>query len=77
MFTGRPGEWDAKIRERGWILREGGQWRHVVHGLQSGRTATDDEAGAGHIQRRHSLEEVVTKSSGGPVLGGGHDGGAS
>ena len=27
LFTGRPGEWDAKIRERGWILREGGQWR--------------------------------------------------
>ena len=27
QFTGQPGEWDAKIRERGWILREGSQWR--------------------------------------------------
>lgn len=27
LFTGQPGQWDAKIRERGWILREGSQWR--------------------------------------------------
>ena len=27
LFTGQPGQWDAKIRERGWILREGNQWR--------------------------------------------------
>lgn len=27
IFTGAPGEWDTKIRERGWILREGDQWR--------------------------------------------------
>ncbi len=27
LFTGEPGAWDAKIRERGWILREGSQWR--------------------------------------------------
>lgn len=27
LFTGRPGAWDAQIRERGWILREGNRWR--------------------------------------------------
>ncbi|MGE5191640.1 MAG: glycosylase [Deltaproteobacteria bacterium] len=28
VFRGAGGDaWDAKIRERGWILREGGQWR--------------------------------------------------
>ena len=27
IFTGRPGHWDAKIRERGWILRDGDQWK--------------------------------------------------
>ncbi len=27
LFTGAgPGQWDAKIRERGWILREGDSW---------------------------------------------------
>lgn len=27
VFTGVPGQWDAKIRERGWILREGGEFK--------------------------------------------------
>ncbi len=28
VFTGRgPGHWDAVIRERGWILRDGDRWR--------------------------------------------------
>lgn len=27
IFSGRPGHWDAKIRERGWIMRDGDQWR--------------------------------------------------
>lgn len=27
QFTAQPGQWDAKIRERGWIVREGNQWR--------------------------------------------------
>lgn len=26
LFTGRPGHWDAKIRERGWIVRDGSRW---------------------------------------------------
>lgn len=27
IFSGRPGHWDAKIRERGWILRDGHIWK--------------------------------------------------
>lgn len=27
VFTGAKGMWDAKIRERGWILREAGGWK--------------------------------------------------
>jgi hypothetical protein len=27
LFTGISGQWDAKIRERGWILREGSVWK--------------------------------------------------
>ncbi len=27
VFTGQPGEWDALIRERGWIMKDGDQFR--------------------------------------------------
>ena len=27
VFAAEPGKWDAKIRERGWILREGGVYK--------------------------------------------------
>ena len=27
LLTGRPGQWDAAIRERGWIVRDGDRWR--------------------------------------------------
>lgn len=27
VFTAAKGEWDAKIRERGWIMREAGLWK--------------------------------------------------
>jgi beta-1,2-mannobiose phosphorylase / 1,2-beta-oligomannan phosphorylase len=27
LFEGRAGAWDSKIRERGWILRDGDSWR--------------------------------------------------
>src|SRR5262245_14037677 len=26
VFTAAPGQWDAKIRERGWIMRDGEHW---------------------------------------------------
>ena len=27
LLEGRPGQWDAAIRERGWIVRDGDRWR--------------------------------------------------
>src|SRR5438105_675600 len=27
VFAAAPGQWDAKIRERGWILKEDGVWK--------------------------------------------------
>lgn len=27
VFQGRPGHWDARIRERGWIVRDGSEWK--------------------------------------------------
>ncbi|MBI1914650.1 MAG: glycosylase [Planctomycetes bacterium] len=39
VFAAEPGKWDAKIRERGWILREGGVyklWYTGYDGTQDG-----------------------------------------
>src|SRR5438046_2710775 len=39
VFAAEPGKWDAKIRERGWILREGGLyklWYTGYDGTQDG-----------------------------------------
>jgi sucrose-6-phosphate hydrolase SacC (GH32 family) len=27
IFTAEPGQWDAKIRERGWIMKDGDTWK--------------------------------------------------
>ncbi|MCR9200374.1 MAG: glycosylase [Planctomycetaceae bacterium] len=27
VFTGRPGQWDELIRERGWVMKDGDTWR--------------------------------------------------
>src|SRR4051812_23143343 len=35
VFTGEPGQWDAFIRERGWILREDGIWKLWYTGYDS------------------------------------------
>src|SRR5262245_16840505 len=38
IFTGEgPGHWDAAIRERGWILHEGNQWRMWFTGYDGTR----------------------------------------
>lgn len=38
IFTGRgPGHWDALIRERGWILREGDRWHLWYTGYETQR----------------------------------------
>jgi beta-1,2-mannobiose phosphorylase / 1,2-beta-oligomannan phosphorylase len=35
IFVARgPGHWDEKIRERGWVMREGNQWRMWYTGYQ-------------------------------------------
>jgi beta-1,2-mannobiose phosphorylase / 1,2-beta-oligomannan phosphorylase len=39
VFTGAgPGHWDARIRERGWILRDGDHWRMWYTGYDGQRT---------------------------------------
>lgn len=39
VFTGAgPGHWDEKIRERGWILREGGLWKLWYTGYRADRS---------------------------------------
>lgn len=35
VFVGAPGQWDALIRERGWILVENGQWKLWYTGYDS------------------------------------------
>ena len=37
LLTGRPGEWDAAIRERGWIVRDGDRWRMWYTGYDGSR----------------------------------------
>jgi predicted GH43/DUF377 family glycosyl hydrolase len=34
-----PGHWDVKIRERGWILREGDQWKMWYTGYDGSKTS--------------------------------------
>lgn len=40
LLAGEPGAWDQKIRERGWIIREGDQWHLWYTGYNE--TLTDD-----------------------------------
>ncbi|MGQ0634954.1 MAG: glycosylase [Planctomycetaceae bacterium] len=41
VFTSAgPGQWDAKIRERGWILREGDRWRMWYTGYDGTASGT-------------------------------------
>ncbi|MGC1274780.1 MAG: glycosylase [Planctomycetaceae bacterium] len=40
VFAGAPSEWDAKIRERGWILRDGDKWRLWYTGYDGTREGT-------------------------------------
>ncbi len=38
VFAAAPGQWDAKIRERGWILRDETGWRLFYTGYAGART---------------------------------------
>ena len=41
VFTGGgKGAWDEKIRERGWIMREGNEWKLWYTGYDGGRDST-------------------------------------
>lgn len=43
VFQGRGGDhWDAKIRERGWIVRNGDQWRLYYTGYNTSKSAKTD-----------------------------------
>lgn len=43
IFQGRGGEhWDAKIRERGWIVKTGDQWRLYYTGYNTSKSAKTD-----------------------------------
>lgn len=45
LFTGRPGRWDARIRERGWILRHDDQYHLWYTGYNPGREPLDMKLG--------------------------------
>lgn len=38
LFSGQEGEWDALIRERGWIMHEDGEWKLWYTGYDPDRT---------------------------------------
>ncbi len=76
VFTAAgPGHWDVKIRERGWILREGDQWKLWYTGYDGTRpgqkmlgyaTSTDGLAWKRHPQNpiysEHWVEDVCIVS---------------
>lgn len=37
LFSGRPGEWDALIRERGWVMKDGNTWKLWYTGYNKDR----------------------------------------
>jgi len=64
LLTGRPGEWDAKIRERGWIMREGEQWRMWYTGYDPERQPLQMKLGYatsrdGVLWQRYGTEPLV------------------
>lgn len=72
VFTARPGAWDARIRERGWILREGDRWRMWYTGYDGTKTglrmlglaeSADGLAwkrvGDGPLVRDHWIEDMM------------------
>lgn len=45
VFTGRPGEWDELIRERGWVMKDGDTWRMWYTGYNKSVTPYDMKLG--------------------------------
>lgn len=66
IFTGAgPGHWDVKIRERGWIIREGDQWKMWYTGYDGTRPgkkmlgyATSKD---GFVWQRYSGDPIYSK----------------
>lgn len=64
VFTGRPGQWDALIRERGWIMRDGDLWRLWYTGYDPEQQPRINRLGYatssdGIYWRRHSDEPLI------------------
>ncbi len=64
LLAGRPGEWDARIRERGWILREGGEWKLWYTGYDPDRQPVRMSLGYATSRDGVSWERV----GGGPLV---------
>lgn len=66
IFTGAgPGKWDEKIKERGWILKDGDRWRMWYTGFENHPNAVMK---LGHATSRDGLN--WERHSGSPMLGG-------
>lgn len=66
VFTaGPPGAWDAKIRERGWILREGETW-HLWYtgydGTENARMMLGYATSADGLQWTRSLQNPIDRA---------------
>jgi predicted GH43/DUF377 family glycosyl hydrolase len=81
VFTAEPGKWDAKIRERGWILREDGVWKLWYTGYDGTRdglrmlgyaTSPDGIKWTRHpknpIYREHWVEDMMVVKHDGQYL---------
>lgn len=66
IFAGAgPGHWDEKIKERGWILKEGDMWRMWYTGYENDSNAVMK---LGHATSRDGL--VWERHAGSPMLTG-------
>ena len=71
--AGEPGNWDARIRERGWILKTDDRWWMWYTGYDGERSSTK-LLGAGDLRRRRALEASSGQSARARLVGRGHDG---
>jgi hypothetical protein len=78
VFAAQKGKWDAKIRERGWVLREGNIWKLWYTGYDGSRdglrmlgyaTSPDGIKWTRHprnpLDREHWIEDVMVVKDGG------------
>ena len=78
VFTAEKGKWDAMIRERGWVLREGGVWKLWYTGYDGTRdglrklgyaTSPDGlkwtRSPRNPLYRKHWVEDMMVVKDGG------------